>query len=384
MKKIRIHNFSNGNDVGLQIFDRYYAYQQAVNFNNNYQPDVQIEYGPPMLGAVNIAFSSMPHQEFCNVDNYDFIFLDNASEPLEVSTPYMAECLSKYNHAYFISGAFLNQTHWVESKVIPFNNNIRLFHDGMVRGFYPQYYQRSWTIPNHTADICYVNGENRSNRQYFIELLQQNNLNIHIKSVLKNSVVKLLDSQFEDLHDQEFRQFVNNRYNSKLHEPGSSYYNNAVSIGINQAFGKVPPGYFMIDEYYNYRCVVFPETHWVNNEHFATEKIFKCFVAGTIPWPISGAKTHAMYNQYGYQTAWNLLPEEHQQFDNEPNHVLRYNQIISAMSWLKQNAHVLRGDFAREIIQKNCFNFFTNTLDSITVKQLHQVLTTNLKFNDNS
>jgi hypothetical protein len=72
MKKIRIHKFSNS--IGLQLFDRYYAYRQAVNAAHKYQSDVIIEYGPPTSDAVNIAFSSMPKRKFCNFDDYDLVF----------------------------------------------------------------------------------------------------------------------------------------------------------------------------------------------------------------------------------------------------------------------------------------------------------------------
>jgi len=377
MKKICIHEFSGS--VGLQIFDRYYAYRQAVNSKNKYQADIIIKYGPPVMDAVNIAFASMPYREFCNFDNYDLVFLDNAGEALEIGTPYMAEALDKHKNVYFVSGAFLDQTHWLSPKVIPFNHNIRLFHDTMVRGFYPQYYERSWTSPTHTADICYINGANRSNRQYFIELLQKNNVGIHIKSALTTGIGEVADCQFEDSYDQEFRKFVNDRYDTQLNE--TQYYNNSIQVGVDQQFGGIPPGYFMMNEYYNYKCVVFPETHWVNNQQFTTEKIFKCFVAGTIPWPIAGAKTHAMYNQSGYQTAWNLLPPEHQQFDNEYDHRIRFDKIMLAMQWLKQNNHVLTSELACNIVQQNCFKFFTNNLDAITVQKLHSVLTTIPKFN---
>jgi len=379
VKKIRIHKFSDS--IGLQLFDRYYAYRQAVNAKNKYQSDVIVEYGPPTSNAVNIAFSSMPKRNFCKFDDYDLVFLDNAGESLEVSTPYIAECLDKYKNVYFISGAFLDQTHWLDSKNIPFNHNICLLHDVMVRGFYPQYYERSWTEPTHTHDICYVNGVNRSNRQYFMELLQKNNVDIAIKSALTDGVVEVPDCQFEDLHDQAFRKFVNNCYDTHFHR--TYYHNSGVQVGIDHEYGNVPMGYFMINEYYDYKCVVFPETHWVNNQHFMTEKIFKCFVAGTIPWPIAGAKTHAMYNQSGYQTAWNLLPLEHQQFDNEYDHKLRYDKIILAIEWLKQNSHVLTSEMARNITQNNYLKFFTNTLDITTVQKFHSILTTVANFNDN-
>jgi hypothetical protein len=379
MKKIRIHKFSDS--IGLQLFERYYAYRQAVNAKYNYQSDVIIEYGPPIPDAVNIAFSSMPSIKFCNFDDYDLVLLDNAGESLEVSTPYIAKCLNKYKNVYLISGAFLDQTHWLDPKNIPFNHNIRLFHDVMVRGFYPQYYERSWTNSTHTYDICYINGQNRSNRQYFIELLQKNNVGIDIKSALTIGVAEVPDCQFEDLYDQAFREFANDCYDTRLHE--DYYHSNSIRVGIDQQYGSVNLGYFIMNEYYDYKCVIFPETHWINNQHFTTEKIFKCFIAGATPWPIAGAKTHAMYNLSGYQTAWNLLPPEHQQFDNEYDHKLRYDKIILAIKWLKQNNHVLTSEMAYNITQKNYLKFFANTLDVTTVQKLHSVLTTIPKFNGN-
>ena len=369
MKKIKVHVFSDS--IGLQIFDRYYAYRQAINADNNYMADVSIEFGTPEPGAFNIAFASMPEKQFCNFDNYDLILLDNSGEPLEVASVYIADCLIRYNHVYFITGACVDQTHWLSSKIITCSHNLRLFHDIITRGFYPHYYERSLPHGNIKHDMCYINGNNRSNRQYFMELLQKQLPDIHVRAWSKN-VIEVLESQFEDKYDQEFRQFVNDRYN--IDPPSDSYYNNCIPMGIDQKFGDIFSGFSVLDEHYNYRCVIFPETHWTNLQYFATEKIFKCFVTGAIPWPIAGAKTHAMYNQLGYQTAWNLLPKEHQKFDNELTHVTRTDQIIQAISWLKQNSDILTSNAVQSIIQQNRLNFFANSADLTTVTQLHQAI----------
>jgi len=369
MKKIKVHVFSES--IGLQIFDRYYAYRQAINADNNYIADVSIEFGTPEPGAFNIAFAHMPEKQFCNFDNYDLILLDNAGESLEVASVYIADCLIRYKHVYFITGACVTQTHWLSSKIITCSHNLRLFHDIITRGFYPHYYERSLPHGDAKHDMCYINGNNRGNRQYFMELLQKQLPEIHVRAWSKN-IIEVLESQFEDEYDQEFRQFVNNRYN--IHAPSDNYYDNCIPMGIDQKFGDIFSGFSVLDEHYNYQCVIFPETHWTNLQYFATEKIFKCFVTGAIPWPIAGAKIHDMYNQLGYQTAWNLLPKEHQKFDNELNHIIRTDQIIQAISWLKQNSDILTSDAAQSIIQQNRLNFFANSADLTTVTQLHQAI----------
>ena len=103
-----------------------------------------------------------------------------------------------------------------------------------------------------------------------------------------------------------------------------------------------------------------------------------------IPWPIAGAGIHSMYNQMGFQTAWNLLPPEHRAFDNTLDHKKRYGEIVQALAWLKQNPEVLVSEQAQQLLKQNQLNFFINTIDIITVTRLQAVLDTVNKFNDNT
>lgn len=360
--------------IGLQLFDRFYAYRQSLHAD--YQSDVEIDFGSPECNAINIAFAYMPRRDFCHLNSYDLVFLDNASEPLEVANPFIKKLLAN-DKVFLLSGAHLAKCHALCSKVIPLNCNIRLSHDVMVRGFYPQYYQRATANRKNSGHICYINGANRSNRQYMMDLLSK--IQIPIKSSLSQGIVELPECQWEDHYDHEFRTFVNSRYDTRHHR--TDYYDNSITVGINGVYGLVNPGYFMMDEYLAYRCVMFPESHWINDELFMTEKIFKCFVAGAIPWPVAGAGTHRMYNQMGYQTAWNLLPAKHQKFDQEPDHIKRYDKIIKAAEWLLQNSDVLDSRVAHDIAEHNRTNFFTNTIDTITVSRLQEVLQSTQKSN---
>jgi hypothetical protein len=353
--------------IGLQVFDRYYAYRQSLNRNNQYLSDISINFTAPKSDAINVAYSCMPQEQFCNPDDYDLILLENAGEPLEVATPYIATALNS-DKTYFMCGAFLEPTHPLIDKIIPYNHNIRLFHDSQTRGFYPQYYDRALNKLDNKNGMCFINGANRSWRNYFIDQLQEYSNTISIRSSLTTRIAETPDCQFEDTYDKTFREIVNTKYQTYYID--NSYYDNGIKIGINSSHGSVPPGYFLLDEYYQHHCVIFPETAWINNQLFMTEKIFKCFVSKSIPFPIGGANIHRLYNQYGYQTAWNLLPVEHQAFDSILDHVDRYQQIIEAIQWLDQHNQVFLSETADNIREQNQNNFFKNTLDIVTIQKL--------------
>lgn len=373
--KIRIHNFTDS--VGLQLFDRYYAFKQSFD-TKSFETQIKIEYGPPQPDSLNIAFFYFPTKEFCNLDLYDFVFVDNAGESLEVATDYMVQLLNHKN-VYFICGAFLTDDHPLKSKVIPYNHNIRLFHDCMTRGFYPQYYHRASNNYNPIKNLIFINGANRSWRRYFMDLLITSQLPVDIRSDLGKEILETPDCFFEDTHDSAFRKKLSSQY-PVTEICDYDYYENLIKVGIDGKFGKIGMGYFLFDIYYQYQCVIFPETGWINNQHFATEKIYKCFVSGAIPFPLSGAKTHQLYNAHGYQTAWNLLPPDLQKFDDELDHVKRYQQIVEAIGWLTDNSEIFQSDQANSLRIQNQVNFYKNTLDTLVVEKLDLVLQTSKKY----
>ena len=130
----------------------------------------------------------------------------------------------------------------------------------------------------------------------------------------------------------------------------------------------------LIDEYFTYSCVIFPETSWLNNQLFLTEKVVKCFVAKTIPWPVSGANINLLYNNLGFKTAWNLLPRDLQIFDAEPDHVKRTNLCLKAIEWLNHNMEILESDLAKSIVKNNFELYHTSRLDSTTAVDLENII----------
>jgi hypothetical protein len=152
-------------------------------------------------------------------------------------------------------------------------------------------------------------------------------------------ILTTLDSQFESNEDTEFRQQVNNWYptNNKIHETQSEYSTGSVAVGIDKKFGRVIPGYFILPEYFMYRCVIFPESTWQNDELCLSEKICKCFYAESLPWPIGGSNIHKLYNEIGFYTAWNVLPDHLKLFDRYQKQQLECSSCVA----LDHSCHTL-------------------------------------------
>jgi hypothetical protein len=144
--------------------------------------------------------------------------------------------------------------------------------------------------------------------------------------------------------------------------------------GIDGKFGQWPPGYMLMPLYFEHSCVIFPESTWQNDELAITEKILKCFFAGAIPWPIGGSNLNHLYNHAGFQTAWNLLPAEHQAFDAERNHFRRYHAVVDAIKWLEKNPEVMYTEQARNMIALNRHRFLTCHSAVGALKKFHDLL----------
>lgn len=135
-----------------------------------------------------------------------------------------------------------------------------------------------------------------------------------------------------------------------------NYYNRKINLGIDNAFGEAPLGYFGMPEYFKYRCVLFPETTWLNNDLTISDKIIKCLIHRSIPWPIGGANINSQCQEVGIQTAWNLLPPQLQCYDSIEDHAVRYQKLAEAVAWASANPEIFVSDQAKEIVESNFRN----------------------------
>jgi hypothetical protein len=366
------------------LFDIYYAYKQYQCRNHNYQPDLDIKFLPMSYfhqssetDVVNIGWYHMPDStDEISCDKFDLILFDNDHHHLEVCTQAIYNSINHNNNCYLVFGCYLPDNHAYKNKII-WHPQQFVDRDYYTRPMYPQYFEKQHNRnPNKNKKIIYINGHNRAHRQYFLDILNKHNLNnLKIKNSITSSVSETKECFFESKEDSEFRDHVMAVYpNAKRNEPDSVYYKNKISMGIDAKYGEKPPGYVFIDEYFEYSCVIFPESTWINNEILITEKIVKCFVAKTLPWPIGGANIHHLYNQLGFKTVYNLLPPEHQQFDRETDHVKRIDLCVRAIEWMTENMHVLETDLAKSIVNHNYELYHTSMLDLFGAQKLDDII----------
>lgn len=382
--KIKINIYSGNSDpLGMQFFDILFAYNQSLGENNQSDWDFVINNHDKDIN-LNIALLSIFDQECVTLrsEKFDLILLCNASEPLSVFNHDLFHLLN-LDKTYILSNSYLKDNHALKNKVVWFPFCIIQCNDYWFRSFYPQIF-KNHILQNLKREnkLIAINGQNRAHRRYFFDLLSKSDADLKILSNIHSAKSKLLDSGFESSEDSLFRDFVNSKLSTESDnndENKIDYYQESTKVGIDGKFGLVPPAYFLMQEYFENTCVVFPESSWQNSELAVTEKIAKCFYSESIPFPIGGSDINYLYNDLGYQTAWNLLPNELKKFDREKNHSYRYQKAVEAIRWLDQNRDVFLTQTCNDIRTENKKKFFENSMIIVAVKKLHQLISTLLQ-----
>lgn len=364
---------------GFQIFEELYAYRQSLDnqqgLNSKYHPGWNISVNAPYSKSdFNILYDYMP-EEASNLDDYNLVFFCNSGEPLLSATPLMAKMVSN-NKVYLISNSYLDSTHSLSGKIAWYPHNFNTCRGYWARYFYPQHFEnlRRLNQPRN-KNIIMINGSNKSWRYHFYKLLTEQLPNLPAVSNIAAAISKTFDSQWESKEDQQFRDYVNELYPyTQSNEYTVNYRTNTVPIGIGGKFGELMPGYFIMPEYFEYHCVVFPESTWQNNELAVTEKSLKCFYSGSLPFPIGGANINRMYNEIGFSTAWNLLPEELKKFDSILDHNTRYQEAIKAIKWLEEYPKVFQTEYSQKLVQQNQTNMLVGSCDLLAMQRLEKII----------
>ena len=368
MKKSDINIHVITESVGLQTIDMLYAWHQSQS--KDFASDISVTFGPHDPNKINVLWYYRPYTVPEDIDSYDRVILCNASEALAVSSPAMKELLDRPN-SYLLCNSYLTDDHSLYSKVACFPMDIFLCRNYWLNPFYPQAFLEK--TPDCVQNITLINGANRSWRHHFIQEVVAVVPELTVVSNISNCIHETSQSPWEPAQDTEFREWVNNYYPVDRDQK-DTYYDNSVLIGIDQKFGSIPPGYFIMDQFYQSRCILFPEAAWQNNEMTLTEKSLKCFYTGCIPWPVGGANINKLFNQLGFQTAWNLLPDHLKLFDSELDHRHRYATMAQAVKWLWDHHEVLESPRAQHMIEQNNKNFFSNSATKIMCQRLDEIL----------
>lgn len=367
-------------DLGtLYLFDCLYAYRQSLTQDN--RSDWQFEFNSQNKSDIDLDILLIdvfdPRSDI-DFSLYDLILLSNRGEPLSIFSDEYLDLLH-LEQTYIISNSFLNSGHTLRNKIIwtP-GGAIAECMDCWHRSFYPMTYQHTNLAKKVKQNqIVGINGANRAHRHYFFELLKQSESDIKILSNINSTINKTRDAVFESPQDTEFRMWLTARYEgsfSSNSQTQRSYHNSAVPVGIDSKFGKVSPGYWLMPEYYENVCVIFPESCWLNDELSVTEKAFKCFYADSMPFPIGGSNINQLYNELGFYTAWNLLPKHLQEFDAEKNHQHRYQKAVEAILWLDKNKDIFNTVECKHMRLENKLNAAFNHLAATVMEKFCSVI----------
>jgi hypothetical protein len=340
--------------TGPQIFDELNGYYQSLD--KNFQSKHQIKLYQPSIDPtadINVLMKYMPEKNIELLDLYDLILLDNAQEPISVSTQVMLDTL-QLSHCYIVTGSILHSDHQYYNKFLSdsycLNAHINLFWS---QSFYPHSYELLKLKETARDGVaCFINGGNRSWRHHFQTVLSKNESRVYIHNAMteSNTIVETDDSFFESAEDQLFRDWVNEEYPIKRNVMGSFV---STLIGIDGKFGDIPRCYRLMDLYFKYKFIIAPESTYLNDCIHINEKAMKCFVSGSLPFPIGGSNTNRLYNDTGFFTAWNLLPDELKQFDAIKDHQVRFEKAVQAISWLCDHPEVFDLDTTQKMLYHN-------------------------------
>lgn len=370
----------NGNNVGIghQILDAWHAYRQSISdkyisafeytFENiSTEPDHDL----------SIFCDYMPSELSDDlINSYDLVLICNGGEPLEVANPFIKHVLETHSNVYFIVNALLTDDHELKTRTIWFPDCIQTCRDYWTRHFYPQYYENTklQNLPRQNL-IHAITGSNRANRHYFFESLRSQVVDLPMHSKINTQLTELADCQWETVEDSNFREWLNDHYGVRGKEiDNENYYAQKIHVGIKEKFGSILPGYFILPLYFENHCIVFPDTSWINNQLCVTEKALKCFYSGSLPMPVSGANVNKLYNQIGFYTAWNLLPDQYKKFDSELDHQKRYLGLVEAIKWLWENPSVFKSQQFEQFTSQNKINFLTCKSDADAIQTFDNLI----------
>jgi hypothetical protein len=370
MKKIYLETRSNG--VGFQLIDKWFAYRQSLS--SDYRADISVSTQNISADLTILCDYFFDNVSDKDLKTFDILLCCNGGEPIAVASTKIKKLL-EHDNCFMICNSLTTNLS-VSDHLIWYPHNIMNCRDYWTRYFYPQPYENAKNFKiNRKSTLFFINGKNVAWRDYFVSLIRKSIPDLKIQSIIYPSVTKVQDSQWESPEDLEFREFVNSLYPG-FPDPDESenYYSNSVIVGIDDKFGKIPPGYFILPQYYENSCVIFPETSWQNEDLCLTEKSLKCFYAGSLPFPIGGSRINFLYNKIGFYTAYNLLPENLKMFDGMENHQQRYGAVIEAIKWLHDNPKIFESDDFQHLTRKNFENFMLCSADYHSVKQFDNLI----------
>lgn len=373
-----IINIDSG-DSYVPYVDNVYAYWQHLGKDYRSAHEIHINRSD-LPHDRNVLITQDPEQLSPDrLSIYDVALYDNRMESFGVATTGLEQYIG-IDKVRMLTASKLHHGHPLNSKNIwyPFYIFTKQGHAGTYfDSNFPHCYDLIDARKNtasKTHGMIFVNGQNRSWRNFLLETISDVIPDLPIHNALTDHIIATDDCGFESEADSKFRVWVNDLYRDRLVYE-QRYIPAPDIIGPDGKFGESHPGLRLIEAYKQFRCVIYPETSWQNNGMQITEKTVKCFVTHCVPWPIGGLHLHAQLEEVGFHTAWQLLPVSLQVFDSVEDHQERHRQMALAIRWLFENQHVLRGPRVRDLTTENFYNWHCFPAAHQVMETLSDVIT---------
>jgi hypothetical protein len=337
--------------LAIDVLDYLVGYWQ---YQSDYTETPDIVFGEPSADTYNILFLSMPETVPTNLDQFDLVLVDNTDEPFGRGTQAMYDIIDQVPHARLLCNAILPQDHPMQSRIITTCIMWEVHRRFFLESIYPPRYE-VFTKTANTKRMVYINGHNRANREYWTRLIKGVAPQIPHHNVLHNGTChNTLFCWHESEADTKFRLWVNETYAIDKWNPNPADTWPELPAGIEGRYGTTNFGDHFIDALREHQVIIYNESQWQNHQLSLNEKSLKCFMHRKWAFPVAGAGIHRMYGQLGFSTAWQLLPPEHQEFDDIEDHQIRYQQQAQAVKWLYDNYHdVVMTEYARRLLVDN-------------------------------
>lgn len=369
MNKIRVTT-AQDNYTGLEIFDYLLGYWQFVT-DLAYTPKVTFDRMPDP-DSFNILFLHMPDTVPDRVRDFDLILVDNGDEPFGIGTEAMYQMLDTVPNVKIVCNAVVEHTHPWKSAMICTHIVWEFQRQHYTASPYPQRYELLQDY--QPQGMIYINGRNRSVREHHSQMLKQHIPEMpHWNELHCGTISATQQHWHESAEDTEFRiwadaEYVNHLWNATPPEQRWPPY----PCGVNGRYGESLFEDRFIDAFRKHVIIVYPETAWTNGQIAPTEKALKCFLHRKFPVMLGGALTNKLYADLGFYTAWHLLPQQLQDFDEILDHRQRIDRQTQAIRWLYDNIDIVNTFEAQQMLLKNQTQLLV--FGSQSGKQLYDII----------
>lgn len=359
-KLINVYSFS-GDDYAAQLWEYYYAHKQHIMYPN--PPDISISFqkidkniDKKLFNVLHVQHVDVSKLSDTECDLYDVIIVDNSIENLSVGNNESLTFIKNNDNVYFLVGSFVHSEYHLYDKCISLPRdwlNCRNWYTN------PKVFV-SYGVESskaRTNKMVFIGGALRSYRKFLIDELEHTGIDF-LQNSLKLECTN--DTINGDDFDQQFVDYCNEIYNvGGVTTSEINIFYNVLRFGIpSKPAGQTSISYIVMPEYKEYKCVLYPESSFINHEVYPTEKTWKCVVSKTHWIMFAGKHSYQLMADMGIRSILELTPNGIK-FDSIDNHVSRFREMSKSIKYLNNNPEIFDTQEAHDILNTNYEGFLT-------------------------